>query len=130
MAVSLKQQAIKPLKCLIAMQVLAATVLLLLFFCFSRHTSLSILISGLACVTANMIFIGYLFRDMRPQAAKRIVWNFCFGELLKLVVIAVVMLLAVKYLNILVWPFLLTYFILQLVALFTAPWCWQQGARV
>lgn len=130
MTAALQRQVMKPMKYLIYAQALIAVAILVLSACFNWRIALSVAVAGVACVIANMIFIRRLFREMRPQAAKRIVVNFCFGEVLKLMLVMVAMLLAVKYLNILVWPFLLTYIILQLVALFVAPWCWQQGMRV
>lgn len=124
-----QQQVMKPMRCLLAIQALMAVALFILAACISGKIALSVAIAGLASVAANFLFVWRLFHEMRPQAAKRIVFNFCVGEVLKLLLVMMAMLVAVNYLNIWVWPFLLTYIILQLVALFAAPWCWQQGVR-
>lgn len=103
---------------LVIFQAVIALILAVLLLFWGGRPAYSALVAGVICVVANSVFIYKLFGETRAQAAKKIVWNFYTGEIIKLIIIAALMIMAIKWLNINIIPAVLAYFVLQLSMLF------------
>ena len=79
----------------------------------------SALIAGVICVIANTYFAKRIFRYQGAQDVKKFIRAYFLGELSKLGIIIVLMLLALTILKVKAMPFLLTFVILQIMMSFT-----------
>lgn len=104
---------------LIAMQSVAALIIVVFMAIFgSWQDSLSALIAGFVCVIANSYFAKRIFRYQGAQDVKKFIRAYFLGELIKLGLIIVLMLLALVLFKIKPLPFLLTFIVLQLLMSF------------
>jgi ATP synthase protein I len=85
-----------------------------------RLAAYSALLAGVISLIANTYFACRVFRFRGASQARRIVRAFYVGEIIKLGIIVVLMLVAMIYLKISILPFLLTYVLLQM-ALWLVP---------
>ena len=76
--------------------------------------------ASIISIGANLFFINRTLRCQSARAAKQILFSFMYGELMKLVLIALGLTIALVYFKAAVLPLLLTYVLLQ-VALLFAP---------
>ncbi|MEM9242439.1 MAG: ATP synthase subunit I [Pseudomonadota bacterium] len=118
----LQQKSIRQVNRLLLLQAFVGLTIAILLGIFSIRAGISAIVATAICVVANRLFIKQLFKEIRPQAVKRIIVNFCFGELIKLAFIVVAMLLAIKLLPVAVLSLLLVYLVLQF-SLLLAPFC-------
>jgi ATP synthase protein I len=77
-------------------------------------------IAGVICAIVNAFFAWRVFRHKGARAAKRFVLAFCFGEMMKLIMLGVLFVLAVLYLKLAMLPFLVS-FIINLMIYWLAP---------
>lgn len=104
---------------LIAIQsIVALMIVVLMAVMGSRQDSLSALVAGVVCVIANTYFARRIFRYQGAQEIKKFIRAYFLGELTKLGLIIVLMLLALVLLKIKPMPFLLTFVVLQLTMSF------------
>ncbi len=104
---------------LIAIQsVIALIIVVLMAIVGGWQDSLSALIAGVICVVANSYFAKRIFRHQGAQNVKKFIRAYFLGELTKLGIIIVLMLLALTLLKIKAMPFLLTFIVLQLAMSF------------
>ena len=79
----------------------------------------SAFIAGVICVVSNIYFAKRIFRYQGAQEVKKFIRAYFLGELSKLGIIIVLMLLALTILKVKARPFLLTFVILQIMMSFT-----------
>lgn len=103
---------------LIILQAVIAAVISLIALSWGMKAAYSALLAGAVCVLANWFFVRRLFRRSMARAANAIVKDFYIGEVLKLVIIAVLMLVSMLVFKVSLLPFLLTYVLLQAAVLF------------
>lgn len=114
-AIAIKRSAYS----LIAIQsVIALIIVVLMAVLGGWQDSLSALIAGVICVVANSYFARRIFRYQGAQNVKKFIRAYFLGELTKLGIIIVLMLLALMVLKIKAMPFLLTFIALQLAMSF------------
>ena len=77
--------------------------------------ALSAFTAGVICVLANSYFAKRIFRYQGAQEIGKFIRAYFLGELTKLVLIVVLMLLAFAVLKIKAIPFLLTFIVLQIL---------------
>ena len=101
---------------LIVWQIAATGVLSLLALVFvSMLLAFSIALAGVIVVVANGIFALCLFPRTQTLAGPQVMLRFYGGEVIKLLVSAVCIAWVIMNLKIVVLPFLLTYFVLQML---------------
>ena len=106
---------------IIKIQLLVTILVASIFWVFvSGKAAYSALVAGLICALANWYFTRRVFRYWGARAAKQFVIAFCFGELMKLVIEAVLVVIALLYFNVEFGPFL-TNFIVSLLIYWLAP---------
>lgn len=105
---------------LIIMQSAIALVIAILMAIFvSWQSAGSALLAGVICVVANTYFAKRIFRYQGAQDVKKFIRAYFLGELTKLGIIIILMLLSLIILKVKPMPFLLTFVILQLMMSFT-----------
>ncbi len=80
----------------------------------------SALIAGVICAVANWYFTWRVFRHQGARAAKQFLIAYCFGEVMKLLLLGALFVVAVLHLRIVFGPFLIS-FIINLMIYWLAP---------
>jgi len=80
----------------------------------------SVLYGGLACLLPNLFFVRYFFSLKHKKRPGQILVAFYMGEFIKMIISALIIILAVLYLNALLLPTVLGYFIAN-IAFWAAP---------
>jgi ATP synthase protein I len=75
----------------------------------------AVFVAGVVVVAANWAFVVILFRRGKADASTRLVTRFYLGEILKLVLTAILLAVAVSVFSIAPLPLLITYFMLQII---------------
>lgn len=98
------------------------TILLAIFMWQSKdiRAAYSVIVAGLVCIIPNCYFTWSVFRYQGARAAKSFLVAFCFGEIVKLFLIAILFVLAVVVLKVAIRPFLVG-FIVNLLIFWLAP---------
>lgn len=91
---------------LIRLQAVVVIVIALYWWIQGATEGLSALLGGAACVLPNLYFAWYLFSITRSRAAKRIIINFFLGELIKLVLSSVLVILIIVFIPVSIVPFI------------------------
>lgn len=100
-------------------QLLVALAIVVLMLVFAdMRAALSALLAGMICVLANFYFAKRILKYRGAQDVKKFMRAYFLGELTKLAMIVVLMLLALVFLKIDAMPFLLTFIVLQIMMSF------------
>ena len=92
----------------------------ILWWVLDLQAAYSALIAGVICALANWYFTWRVFRHWGARAAKQFMIAFCVGEVMKLIILAVLFVLAIMFLRITFGPFLIS-FIINLMIYWFAP---------
>lgn len=74
------------------------TASLVLFFFFGAELAISLLAGGIIVMLPNALFACWWLTDYKAKAANRLLGKFYLGEIMKLVLMGVLFVLALKYL--------------------------------
>lgn len=98
---------------------LAQAIFVLLAACvwglFNGNAVLSVLYGGISCILPNLYFAYVFFSKKHTRRPRQILVAFYIGEFTKMIVCAVLILLAIKYLHALLLPTVAGYFIANMV---------------
>jgi len=108
------------LRLLFVQLVLTLIVSAVLWAAMDLRAGYSALVAGAICIIANSYFSWRVLRIKGARQAKQFVLAFCFGEMMKLVIIGVLFVLAIIYLHIAIGSFLIGFGI-NLLVFWVAP---------
>lgn len=117
------------MKQLFIAQMLAMLVLAAVWGAINHHAFWSVLLGGIACVLPNFFFAKYFFSRQHTRRPGQILLVFYLGEFLKLIISALVIVLAIIYLNLLILPTILGYFVANLGFWMAPMFVLKQAAR-
>ncbi len=117
------------MKQLFIAQILLVLVLATIWGVINHHAFLSVLFGGIVCVIPNFFFANYFFSRQHTRRPGQILVAFYLGEFLKLIISAVVIVLAIIYLNLLILPTVLGYFVANMGFWMAPMFVLKQAAR-
>lgn len=85
---------------LVVIQAIVVVLLAFLFLFSSYKAAYSVFLGGFCCVIPSIYFAHNLFKYVGARMAKRAMMAFYFGEIIKLVMIAILSLLVFKFIAI------------------------------
>ena len=92
---------------LVRLQAVVVVIIALCWWIKGATEELSALLGGAICVLSNLYFAWRLFAITSSRAAKRIMINFFLGELIKLVLSAVLVILVMVFIPVAIVPFII-----------------------
>ncbi len=108
------------MKRLFILQVLLVLVLAGVWVLFNHRAALSVLFGGFACIVPNLYFAKRFFSLKHTRRPQQILVAFYIGEFGKMLISALLMVLAIVYLNLHILPTVLGYLVAS-VAFWMAP---------
>ena len=98
---------------------LAQAIIILIAACvwglFNGGAVPSVLYGGISCILPNLYFAYVFFSRKHTRRPRQILIAFYIGEFTKMIVCAVLILLAIKYLHALILPTVVGYFVANMV---------------
>ncbi len=91
---------------LVGLQALVVVVIAAGWLLGGLKESLSTLLGGVACVVPRLYFARRLFSRTSARDAKKIIMSFYIGEVVKLALSAVMVLLIIKFITVAIVPFI------------------------